>query len=129
MTSEQHNEKPNITEQMYRETSEHFMEELKKKEKIIDFLKNRLKDVESQKNYIEKCKDKLKYALQLQADILNANTNSMYESLTEISNRNKYITDSSTNIDNDIEDFIENYLDNISSDIDIELELTEYTNN
>lgn len=125
MTSEPKNQKPNVTEQMFKETSEHFMEELKKKEKIIDFLKNRLKDIESQKNCIEKCKDKLKYALQIQADILNANTNNMYESLDEISSRNSYIKDSTSNINTDIEDFIENYLDNISSDIDLDIDLTD----
>jgi len=129
MTSEHPTPKPNITEQMFKETSEHYMQELKKKDKIIDFLKNRLKDIESQKNYIEKCKDKIRYALQLQADILNANTNSMYESLDEIKSRTNYIDDSTNNINIDIEDFVENYLDVMSSDIEMEIDLTEYVNN
>jgi len=116
------NDKPNITEQMYRETSEHFMQELKKKDRIIKFLKNRLDEVAYQKKHIEKIGDRIKYALKINNQMISNTNDNIYEYLGEIGNRTACIDDNTRSVDGDIDDFIENYLDNVS-----EIDLEEYT--
>ena len=114
---------PNITEQMYRETSEHFMAELNKKNKIIQFLKSRLKEVQHQKNHIEKLRDKIKYALLVQHQMMDAANSNIYELVGELGNRTQSIADTTRSIDGDIEDFMENYSDTLHlniTDSDIE---------
>lgn len=101
----------NITEQMYRETSEHFMQELEKKNKTIYFLKNRLKEVEFQKNFIEKSRDKIVYALKLQCQMVDNSAANIFEMLGEIQNRTACINDNTKSINGDIEDYLENYIE------------------
>ena len=113
MTTEhaQPQEKPNITEQYFRETSEHYMKELSKKDKTIEFLKSRLQEIDYQKFHIDKLKDKIKYALTLQKELLNASNASIYELLGEVGNRTQCIDDATRSINGDIEDYLENYLE------------------
>ena len=111
MTTEQAQQQPNITEQYFRETSEHFMQQLNKKDKVIDFLKSRLQEIDYQKYHIDKLKDKIKYALTLQGELINASNNSIYELLAEVSNRTQYINDATRSVNGDIEDFLENYVE------------------
>jgi hypothetical protein len=111
----------NVTEQMFRETSEHFMSELNKKDKTIRFLKNRLKEVEFQKNFIEKSRDKIVYALKLQCQMLDASSSNIFDMLGEIQNRTACINDNTRSLDGDIEDYLENYVEVIDltdSDLD-----------
>tara|TARA_R100001086_G_scaffold49571_3_gene22030 strand:+ start:2767 stop:3126 length:360 start_codon:yes stop_codon:yes gene_type:complete len=116
MTNEQ---KPNVTEQMFRETSEHFMQELEKKDKIIKFLKQRLQDVEYQKGYIEKLRDRFKYALFVQKQLIDSHETNIYDLITELGSRTKCIEDNTRSVDGDIDDWLENYSDLVVEDIDI----------
>ena len=111
MTTEQAHQQPNITEQYFRETSEHFMQQLNKKDKVIEFLKSRLQEIDYQKYHIDKLKDKIKYALTLQGELINASNNSIYELLGEVSNRTQCINDATRSVNGDIEDFLENYVE------------------
>ena len=114
MTAEQ---KPNITEQMYRETSEHFMKELEKKNKIIEFLKSRLEEVNYQKRHIDKLRDKIKYALLLQRQMVDTSSGNVYELIGELGNRTACIDDTTRSLDGDINDFVENYMDTLHLNI------------
>ena len=111
MTTEQAQKPDTITEQYFRETSEHYMQELKKKDKTIEFLKSRLSEIDYQKFHIEKLKDKIKYALTLQKELINASNGSIYELLSEVGNRTQCIDDATRSIDGDIDDFLDNYVE------------------
>ena len=114
MTAEQ---KPNITQQMYRETSEHFMKEIETKNKIIEFLKSRLEEVNYQKRHIDKLRDKIKYALLLQRQMVDTSSGNVYELIGELGNRTACIDDTTRSLDGGINDFVENYMDTLHLNI------------
>ena len=109
------NDEDRITEQFYRETSEHFVMELKKKDKIINFLKDRLREVSDEKEHFLMLTSKIKMICKLQKDMLNLSFNQYYDIADELRLRTNNLDDTTRSLDNDIIDFLENY-----ADLDIE---------
>jgi esterase/lipase len=111
-------EHENITEQMYRETSEHYMQELKKKDRIIKFLKNRLEEIDYHKNKLKEIKDQIKLCTSLQIQFNKVTEEKIYSILHDQSERLNCIDDSTANVDSDLQDYIDNYIEIIDIDTD-----------
>ncbi len=99
----------NITEQFYRETSEHFVSELKKKDREIHFLKQRLEEVNTHKDKLFMLVSKIKTVTKINYDMNTLNFNNYYDIAQELTERSHCINDSTSNVDSDLEDFILNY--------------------
>ena len=115
MTNPTNNNDDRITEQFLRETSEHFMLELKKKDKIINFLKDRLREVSDEQSHFLMLTGKIKMICKLQKDMMNLSFNQYYDIADELRLRTNNLDDTTRSLDNDIIDFLENY-----ADLDIE---------
>jgi len=115
MTNPTNNNDDRITEQFLRETSEHFMSELKKKDKIINFLKDRLREVSDEKAHFLMLTGKIKMICKLQKDMMNLSFNQYYDIADELKLRTNNLDDTTRSLDSDIIDFLENY-----ADLDIE---------
>jgi len=111
-------EHENITEQMYRETSEHYMQELKKKDRIIKFLKNRLEEIDYHKNKLKEIKDQIKLCTSLQIQFNKVTEEKIYSILHDQSERLNCIDDSTANVDSDLQDYIDNYIELVDIDTD-----------
>jgi len=111
-------EHENITEQMYRETSEYYMQELKKKDRIIKFLKNRLEEIDYHKNKLKEIKDQIKLCTNLQIQFNKVTEEKIYSILHDQSERLNCIDDSTANVDSDLQDYIDNYIEIIDIDTD-----------
>ena len=109
------NDEDRITEQFYRETSEHFVMELNKKDKIINFLKDRLREVSDEQSHFLMLTGKIKMICKLQKDMMNLSFNQYYDIADELRLRTNNLDDTTRSLDNDIIDFLENY-----ADLDIE---------
>lgn len=115
----------NITEQMYRETSEHYMQELKKKDRIIKFLKNRLEEVDHHKVKIKELKDQVRLCISLQHQFSKVTEEKIYSLLHDQNERLNCIDDSTANVSTDLQDYIDNYIDVIdidTTDSDVSIE-------
>ena len=106
------NKKPeNITEQYFRETSEHYMLELKKKDRIIDFLKRRLKDVQHHLNTVKETKQQILLVNEYLTDLVEMHNDKTENLLREQSIKIRACEDNTQNLDEDIQDFIENFIE------------------
>ena len=114
----ENNTRENITEQMYRETSDHFMQELKKKDRCIQFLKQRLGDIQHQKQYLIVLVGKIKTLIKVHKELNLVSLGNFHDIADELNSRAACIDDSTVSIDGDLEDFIENYVDLVLDEVE-----------
>jgi uncharacterized protein YfcZ (UPF0381/DUF406 family) len=107
------NNKPNITEQEYLNLAEDFKNKIDEKDKCIDYLKDRIKQVGSMNCELKKKINRLESIMKFLKSQILFNFDTMENLCHDVKSEGFFISDNVDDISDDYEDFVESFLNNL----------------
>lgn len=104
----------NKTEQEYLNLAEDFKNKIDEKDKCIDFLKDRIKQVSSMNIELRKKINRFENVLKFLKSQLLFNFDTMEQLCHDVKSEGFFISDTVDDISDDYEDFIESFLNNLN---------------
>jgi predicted nuclease with TOPRIM domain len=105
--------KPNMTEQEYLNLAEDFKNKIEEKDKCIDYLKDRIKQVGSMNGDLRKKINRLENILKFLKSQILFNFDTMENLCHDVKSEGFFISDNVDDISDDYEDFVESFLNNL----------------
>jgi chromosome segregation ATPase len=103
----------NRTEQEYLNLAEDFKNKIDEKDKCIDYLKDRIKQVGSMNSELKKKINRLESILKFLKSQILFNFDTMENLCHDVKSEGFFISDSVDDISDDYEDFLESFLNNL----------------
>lgn len=104
----------NKTEQEYLNLAEDFKNKIDEKDKCIDYLKDRIKQVSSMNTELRKKINRFENVLKFLKSQLLFNFDTMEQLCHDVKSEGFFISDTVDDISDDYEDFVESFLNNLN---------------